>query len=73
MDTTRYEMFKKELRYVVDMLNQNDPNGEWAIEDIASNPMTYIEILERWREEYDYQAVPRWIDNCIDYLMLIEA
>lgn len=73
MNTTRYDMFKKELQYVVDMMERNDPNGEWDIEDIAANPMVYIEILEQWREDCGYELpIPKWIDTCIDYLMLLE-
>lgn len=73
MNTTRYDMFKKELQYVVDKMERNDPNGEWDIEDIAANPMIYIEILEQWREDCGYEKpIPKWIDKCIDYLMLLE-
>lgn len=74
MNTASYDMFKKELQYAVDMMERNDPNGEWDIEDIAANPMSYIEILEQWKEDCGYtEPVPVWIDKCVDYLMLLTA
>lgn len=74
MNTARYDMFKKELQYVVDMMERNDPNGEWDIEDIAANPMVYTEILEQWKEDCGYsEPIPAWIDKCIDYLMMLTA
>lgn len=71
MKPTRYSMFKNELQYVVDMMERNDPNGEWDAKHIADNPLDYIEILEQWREDCGYvQPAPLWIDMCIDYLYL---
>lgn len=67
----KYVMFKHELEYVATMMQRNDPNGEYCTEDIAADPMVYMQILEQWKEDCGYiEPVPKWIDVCVDYLIL---
>lgn len=70
-ENTMYAMFKHELEYVTGMMQRNDPNGEYAPAELACRPLHYIELLEQWKEDCGYEAVPSWIDKCIDYLMLL--
>ena len=68
----KYVMFKKELDYVVTMMQRNDPNGDYDTAELACEHMHYIGVLAQWKEDYGYaDPIPGWIDKCIDYLMLL--
>lgn len=65
-------LFTKELSYVASMMQRNDPNGDYCVDDLRTHPVDYIEVLEQWKEDCgDTELVPEWIDKCIDYLMLL--
>ena len=68
----KYVMFKKELDYVAMMMQRNDPNGDYDTAELACEPMHYIGVLEQWKEDCGYEhPIPKWIDKCIEYLMLL--
>lgn len=68
----RPHLFTKELSYVASMMQRNDPNGDYCVADLRAHPAAYIEVLEQWKEDCgDTELVPAWINECIDYLMLL--
>lgn len=69
MTARLFYLFKQEAEYVANMMQRNDPNGEYTAEDVAAYPLEHITILEQWKEDCAGD-VPKWIDTCIDYLML---
>ena len=71
-ESKKYVMVKKELDYVVTMMQRNDPNGDYDTAELACEPMHYIGVLEQWKEDCGYtEPIPKWIDKCIEYLMLL--
>lgn len=55
---------------IVDLMQRNDPNGEYNLEGIQRDTWTYLDILQAWY--YDLKAaqasIPAWLVFSINWL-----
>lgn len=55
-----------ELQYVCDMMQRDDPNGDYTVQWLSSNKQAALETLLQWKE--DSVTAPIWLDKCIAIL-----
>lgn len=56
----------KDLQYVCDMMQRNDPNGDYSVQWLKDNTEAAIELLQQWKEDCD--AVPGWLLKCLEIM-----
>ena len=55
-----------DLQYVCDMMQRNDPNGDYSVQWLRDNAEAAIEVLQQWKEDCD--VAPGWLVKCLEIM-----
>lgn len=73
MDACYRRRDRMNYQKIVTMMQRNDPNGEYSVDDCRENSLDYLRILKNWYMEIKVtgKKVPKWLMLGIQWLETI--